>query len=66
MESNQTGIEKFFGTIGGAIKNFVLTIWNGFIGLLEKIFPHEFSIMIAIVILIIIFFALFRAFVTKQ
>ena len=66
MQSNQTPIEKFFGTIGSAIKNFVLMIWNGYIGLLEKIFPHDFSLLLAIVSLMILVLFLFRKFVSKK
>ena len=66
MESNQTGTEKFFGNIGAAIKNFFLAIWNGYIGILEKIFPHDFSVMIAIITLVIVALLFFRMFLNRK
>ena len=59
-------IKNFFATIFGAVKNFVLMIWNSFIGILSKIFPQQFAYMLAIVILAIIFIIIFRLILTRD
>ena len=59
-------IGNFFVYIFNVIKNFVLMIWNGFIGLLMKVFPEEFSYMLAIVILAILFIIVFRAILERR
>ena len=59
-------IGNIFNTTGLAIKNFFIAIWKGIINFLEKLFPKEFSGMIVIVILIILFFILFRYIITRK
>ena len=59
-------IKNFFATIFGVIKNFVLMIWNGFIGILSKIFPEQFAYMLAIVILAIAAIIIFRLILTRE
>ena len=66
MQSNQTGVEKFFATVGGAIKNFFVTIWNVYVSLLSKVFPEDFAMMIAIVSLVILVLAIFMGIINKK
>ena len=66
MESNQTGIEKFFGMVFNAVKNFFIAVWEGYIGALDIIFPHDFSLMIGIVSLVLLGLFFFKIFINRK
>jgi len=59
-------IGNFFSYIFNVVWNFIMMIWNGFIGLLTRVFPQEFAYMLAIIILAIIFIIIFRAVLSRR
>jgi len=59
-------IGNFFEYIFSVIWNFILMIWNGFLGLLMRVFPQEFAYMLAIVIIAAIFIIIFRAVLSRR
>ena len=48
------------------ISNIFTRAWNGFVGILARVFPEDFAFMIAVALLMFAFFAIFRAVITKR
>ena len=58
--------ENFFNSAIDAVVGFFVRMWNGFVSLLARVFPEDFALMIAIVLVLLAFFAIFRWIITKR